>query len=234
MAIIWGGQVRMANLCIVRLLQRSTACPPSTPTSCKKDVFHDAYLRQPRASLPTSPTASTTAAGWSEMQPQSWTALIRDCTGRRRLSAPPRGSARAGDSIAGRRCCPRAVWKRSRPRTSAAFADYVRPGERDSAQHRRHVSTFRSSACTSISVSCSTCCTSSASTRRLKRGHPDFTLPPASTSSAPRLRPATRWPRRSSSLINSLADHDQRRSRSARTGCRWSSWRTTGSPWRSA
>ena len=33
MAIIWGGEVRMANLCVCACSRPSTACPPSTPRS---------------------------------------------------------------------------------------------------------------------------------------------------------------------------------------------------------
>ena len=52
MAIIWGGEVRMANLCVC-------ACSAVNGVSAlhsdilKRDVFHDAYLHASRTSSKT-------------------------------------------------------------------------------------------------------------------------------------------------------------------------------------
>ena len=56
----------------------------------KKDVFQDAYAMAALRSSPTSPTASTTAAGSVQINP-GLDALIRDLHRRGRLPAPPAG-----------------------------------------------------------------------------------------------------------------------------------------------
>ena len=78
MAIIWGGEVRMANLCIC-------ACQTVNGVSAlhseilKKDVFHDAYLARPEQF--TNVTNGIDHRRWlSQINPRL-DALIRDCTG---------------------------------------------------------------------------------------------------------------------------------------------------------
>ena len=78
MAIIWGGEVRMANLCIC-------ACQTVNGVSAlhseilKKDVFHDAYLARPEQF--TNVTNGIDHRRWlSQINPQL-DSLIRDCTG---------------------------------------------------------------------------------------------------------------------------------------------------------
>ena len=78
MAIIWGGEVRMANLCVC-------ACSAVNGVSAlhsdilKRDVFHDAYLRQPDQFK--NVTNGIDHRRWlSQINPQL-DALIRECTG---------------------------------------------------------------------------------------------------------------------------------------------------------
>ena len=78
MAVIWGGEVRMANLCIC-------ACQTVNGVSAlhseilKKDVFHDAYLARPEQF--TNVTNGIDHRRWlSQINPQL-DSLIRDCTG---------------------------------------------------------------------------------------------------------------------------------------------------------
>ena len=115
-AIIWGGEVRMANLCVC-------ACFAVNGVSAlhsdilKRETFHDVYVRTlDRVFSRMSPTASTTAAGWPRSTP-SWTPSSR--------SAPAAGTTSSGRrswrSSSSTRTTP-ASWTaspRSRPRTSA-------------------------------------------------------------------------------------------------------------------
>jgi len=78
MAIIWGGEVRMANLCIC-------ACQAVNGVSAlhsdilKREVFHDAYLAAPNKFK--NVTNGIDHRRWlSQVNPQL-DALIRDCTG---------------------------------------------------------------------------------------------------------------------------------------------------------
>ena len=78
MAIIWGGEVRMANLCIC-------ACFAVNGVSAlhseilKKEVFHEAYIRQPEKFK--NVTNGIDHRRWlSECNPQL-DALVRECTG---------------------------------------------------------------------------------------------------------------------------------------------------------
>ena len=78
MAIIWGGEVRMANLCIC-------ACQAVNGVSAlhsdilKRDVFHDAYLREPDKFK--NVTNGIDHRRWlAQINPKLDT-LIRDCTG---------------------------------------------------------------------------------------------------------------------------------------------------------
>lgn len=59
MAIVWGGEIRMANLCIAGGMSVNGVSGLHSEI-LKKDVFHDAASWNPGNS-PTSPTASTTA-----------------------------------------------------------------------------------------------------------------------------------------------------------------------------
>ena len=78
MAIIWGGEVRMANLCIC-------ACQTVNGVSAlhseilKKDVFHDAYLARPEQF--TNVTNGIDHRRWLSQINPKLDALIRECTG---------------------------------------------------------------------------------------------------------------------------------------------------------
>ncbi len=78
MAIIWGGEVRMANLCIC-------ACQAVNGVSAlhteilKQDVFHDAYLRQPDKFK--NVTNGVDHRRWLAQVNPKLDALIQDCTG---------------------------------------------------------------------------------------------------------------------------------------------------------
>ncbi len=61
MAILWGGEVRMANLCVAGCLSVNGVSGLHSEI-LKKDVFKNSYAMEPWK-LPTSPTALTTAAG---------------------------------------------------------------------------------------------------------------------------------------------------------------------------
>ena len=71
MAIIWGGEVRMANLCIAGGMAVKGVSALHSEI-LRKDVFKDALPWSPGSSR-TSPTASTTAAGSGRSTP-AWTA----------------------------------------------------------------------------------------------------------------------------------------------------------------
>ena len=78
MAIIWGGEVRMANLCVC-------ACSAVNGVSAlhsdilKRDVFHDAYLRQPDQFK--NVTNGIDRRRWLSQINPKLDALIRECTG---------------------------------------------------------------------------------------------------------------------------------------------------------
>ena len=78
MAIIWGGEVRMANLCVC-------ACSALNGVSAlhsdilKRDVFHDAYLRQPDQFK--NVTNGIDHRRWLSQINPKLDALIRECTG---------------------------------------------------------------------------------------------------------------------------------------------------------
>ena len=78
MAIIWGGEVRMANLCVC-------ACSAVNGVSAlhsdilKRDVFHDAYLRQPDQFK--NVTNGIDHRRWRSLINPKLDALIRECTG---------------------------------------------------------------------------------------------------------------------------------------------------------
>ncbi len=78
MAIIWGGEVRMANLCVC-------ACQAINGVSAlhseilKQEVFHDAYLAQPDKFK--NVTNGVDHRRWLSQINPKLDALIRDCTG---------------------------------------------------------------------------------------------------------------------------------------------------------
>ena len=78
MAIIWGGEVRMANLCVC-------ACQAINGVSAlhsdilKRDVFHDAYLAQPDKFK--NVTNGVDHRRWLAQVNPKLDALIQDCTG---------------------------------------------------------------------------------------------------------------------------------------------------------
>ena len=78
MAIIWGGEVRMANLCIC-------ACQAVNGVSAlhsdilKRDVFHDAYLREPDKFK--NVTNGIDHRRWLAQVNPKLDALIQECTG---------------------------------------------------------------------------------------------------------------------------------------------------------
>ncbi len=78
MAIIWGGEVRMANLCVC-------ACQAINGVSAlhsdilKRDVFHDAYLANPDK-FQNVPNGIDHRRSLSQLNPKL-DALIRECTG---------------------------------------------------------------------------------------------------------------------------------------------------------
>ena len=78
MAIIWGGQVRMANLCICACFKVNGVSALHSDI-LKKDVFHEAYLRRPDQF--TNVTNGIDHRRWlSECNPKL-DSLIRDCLG---------------------------------------------------------------------------------------------------------------------------------------------------------
>ncbi|MEA4932268.1 MAG: glycogen/starch/alpha-glucan phosphorylase [Lawsonibacter sp.] len=78
MAVIWGGEVRMANLCVC-------ACQAINGVSAlhseilKREVFHDAYLAQPNKFK--NVTNGVDHRRWLSQVNPKLDALIRDCTG---------------------------------------------------------------------------------------------------------------------------------------------------------
>ena len=78
MAIIWGGEVRMANLCIC-------ACQAVNGVSAlhsdilKRDVFHDAYVREPNKFK--NVTNGIDHRRWLAQVNPKLDTLIKDCTG---------------------------------------------------------------------------------------------------------------------------------------------------------
>ena len=78
LAIVWGGEVRMANLCICACFAVNGVSALHTDI-LKKDVFHDAYLRRPDQFH--NVTNGVDHRRWlSEVNPEL-DALIRECTG---------------------------------------------------------------------------------------------------------------------------------------------------------
>jgi len=86
MAIIWGGEVRMANLCVC-------ACQAINGVSAlhsdilKKEVFRDAYLADPNKFK--NVTNGIDHRRWLSQIDPKLDALIRDCTGRDRYLLHP-------------------------------------------------------------------------------------------------------------------------------------------------
>ena len=78
LAIVWGGEVRMANLCICACFAVNGVSALHTEI-LKKEVFHDAYLRRPGQFQ--NVTNGVDHRRWlSEINPQL-DALVRECTG---------------------------------------------------------------------------------------------------------------------------------------------------------
>ena len=78
MAIIWGGEVRMANLCVCACFKINGVSALHSDI-LKRDVFHDAYARTPDKF--TNVTNGIDHRRWlSECNPEL-DALIRDCGG---------------------------------------------------------------------------------------------------------------------------------------------------------
>ncbi len=120
MAVIWGGEVRMANLCIC-------ACFAVNGVSAlhsdilKKEVFHDAWLRRPDQFK--NVTNGVDHRRWlSEINPRL-DALIRDCTGGDGYLLHPERIAKLEDyrDDAGVLALLEAIKKDNKAR----FADYV-------------------------------------------------------------------------------------------------------------
>ncbi len=86
MAIIWGGEVRMANLCVCACFKVNGVSALHSDI-LKKDVFHDAYLRTPDKF--TNVTNGIDHRRWlAECNPQL-DALIRECDGSDRYLLHP-------------------------------------------------------------------------------------------------------------------------------------------------
>ncbi len=85
MAVIWGGEVRMANLCICACFKVNGVSALHSDI-LKKDVFHDAYVRQPEKF--TNVTNGIDHRRWlGEINPKL-DALIRECGGQDYLLKP--------------------------------------------------------------------------------------------------------------------------------------------------
>ena len=86
MAIIWGGEVRMANLCVCACFKVNGVSALHSEI-LKKDVFHDAYARTPEKF--TNVTNGIDHRRWlSESNPQL-DALIRECCGKDKYLLQP-------------------------------------------------------------------------------------------------------------------------------------------------
>ncbi len=147
MAIIWDGQVRMANLCIAGGMAVNGVSALHSEI-LRNDVFKDAVRDGARRSSRMSPTASTTAAGSRRSTPAG--RLVRDAAGGDDYLLHPEAlkklEAYADDAAVLNRL---GEIKRANKRGFAAYVKKTRV--RDSTPTRS--STCRSSACTSISVS---------------------------------------------------------------------------------
>ena len=86
MAIIWGGEVRMANLCVCACFKINGVSALHSDI-LKRDVFHDAYARTPDKF--TNVTNGIDHRRWlSECNPEL-DALIRDCCGKDKYLLQP-------------------------------------------------------------------------------------------------------------------------------------------------
>jgi starch phosphorylase len=78
MAIIWGGEVRMANLCVCACFKVNGVSALHSEI-LKKDVFHDAYVRTPEKF--TNVTNGIDHRRWLAQCNPRLDVLIRECTG---------------------------------------------------------------------------------------------------------------------------------------------------------
>jgi starch phosphorylase len=86
MAIIWGGEVRMANLCVCAC-QYINGVSALHSEILKQEVFHDAYLAQPDKFK--NVTNGVDHRRWLSQINPKLDALIRDCTGSDRYLLHP-------------------------------------------------------------------------------------------------------------------------------------------------
>ncbi len=133
MAIIWGGEVRMANLCVC-------ACYKINGVSAlhsdilKRDVFHDAYLRTPDKF--TNVTNGIDHRRWLSQINPKLDALVRECTGSDAYLLHPNPSPAWRST----RTTPPSwtAWSPSNRRTNAVLPA-MWPGSPGDAEHRRHL-----------------------------------------------------------------------------------------------
>ena len=224
MAIIWGGEVRMANLCVC-------ACFAVNGVSAlhseilKQDVFHDAYARTPDKFK--NVTNGIDHRRWLSESNPKLDALIQECCG--------------GDDYL---LQPEALQELEKFQDDAGVL--TRLGEIKEDNKRR----FAAYVARESGIVLNTDAMFDVQVKRLHeykrqllnvlhiiylyqqlKGDPHFDFTPRTYLFGAKAAPGYAVAKEIIQLINSLADHE-RRTRSARIGSRWCSWRTTGSPWR--
>ena len=200
LAIVWDGQVRMANLCIAGGMAVNGVSALHSDI-LRHDVFRWQYQMEPEKFK--NVTNGIDHRRWLAQINPRLDGLIADLCGGRRLSAPSRGAQEAARPSPAMARCSRG-WTRSSAPTSSTLPP---TSKRRRAWHSTQMrsSTCRSSACTSTSVSCSTPCTSFTCTRNC-RTIPGMELQPRTFLFGAKAAPGYAVAKRIIHLINSLAN----------------------------
>ena len=225
-AVIYDGQVRMANLCRHRLPQRQRRLQAALARSSRTSVFHDFYCLSPYKF--NNVTNGIASRRWLYQSNPGLTELLTRHD-RRRLAQRHVPAEDASASLpTTRRCC--RSWPAVKRQNKERLAKYVLRDHRRGARPRLHL---RRAGQAPARVQ------APAPERPAHPGHeylwlkddPNARLrPQAPTSSAPRPPRATILAKQIIKFICTLARGDRGRPRGARQAAGSSSWRTTASP----
>ena len=223
MAIIWGGGVRMANLCVCACFAVNGVSELHSRI-LREDLFRNAAVRRPEQFC--SVTNGIDHRRWLSQINPSLHSLIRELIGEDYLLRP---EALAGlEPYADDKTVLSRLEKVKRE-NKEAFARYVKAQTGltlntdavfDVQVKRLHE--YKRQLLNALHIIYLY--------ERLKRD-PGFTFTPGCTCSAPRRRRGIMWPR-TSSICSTPWRTPSTPTRCAGTSCRWCFWRITGCPWR--
>ena len=137
LAILWGGEVRMANLCVARRHGCQRRLRPALRDPRKRTFSRTPAPWSPGSSR-MSPTASTTGAGWRRSIPRLDGLIRETCRRRRATCCHPEALPGPGE-VRGRSGVPCSASARSSGRTRRASPRYCPEGPGGHPEPRRHL-----------------------------------------------------------------------------------------------